>query len=311
MEKRIRAMYFTGTNTTAKVTASIAYKMWQRLAGGGNQADAGSPGGKASCGKEESIRYTKAENIDFSPREARDKAYAFDENDIVVFGTPVIAGRVPNVLLKFLDTLQGGNAMAVPVVLYGNRNFDDALIELRNILEARGFHTVAAAAFIGEHSFSKALAAGRPDAQDMKLADAFAEKAAAKVGRLIVENGGDNARIAVALSAAGPVAVAGEEPLRPYYKPRDRKGNFINILKVKPKLDREKCNGCGICVTACPMGSIQTDTPGAVSGICIKCCGCVKKCPQGALYFDDAGYLYHKEELEIEYAARKEPSLFL
>lgn len=310
MEKRIRAMYFTGTNTTAKVTASIAYKMWQQLASG-NQAGAGSPDRNASGGKDDSIRYTKAENIDFSPKTARDKMYTFDENDIVVFGTPVIAGRVPNVLLQFLDTLQGGGAMAVPVVLYGNRNFDDALIELRNILEERGFHTVAAAAFIGEHSFSKVLAAGRPDAQDMKLADAFAVKSAEKICALIAQNGGDNARIADALAEAGPVAVAGEEPLRPYYKPRDRKGNFINILKVKPKLDQDKCNGCGTCVPACPMGSIQAEAPGVVSGICIKCCGCVKKCPQGALYFDDAGYLYHKEELEIQYAARKEPVLFL
>ena len=96
----------------------------------------------------------KAANINFSHPKVRKEEHVFDENDIVVFGTPVIAGRVPNVLLKFLDTIQGGGAMAIPVVLYGNRNFDDGLIELRNILESRGFHTVAGAAFIGEHSFS-------------------------------------------------------------------------------------------------------------------------------------------------------------
>lgn len=294
MEKRIRAMYFSGTNTTAKVTKAIACRIWENLDQRGT-----------------AVHYVKADHIDFSPKEARDRIYTFDEDDLVVFGTPVIAGRVPNVLLKFLDTLQGGGAMAVPVVLYGNRNFDDALIELRNILESRNFHTVAAAAFIGEHSFSRILAAGRPDEADMEKADHFADQAAEKIFTLIQEHHGDGQKIASALAQSGPVAVEGQTPIRPYYKPRDRQGAHIDIRKVIPKLDEQKCNACGICVAACPMGSIKKERPGHVDGICIKCCGCVKKCPEGALYFDDAGYLYHKKELEIQYTERKEPSLFI
>lgn len=303
MEKRIRAMYFTGTNTTAKVVSGVAYRMWELMNKSSRAADGEAAG--------EAVEYVKAANINFSPLEARQKVYTFDENDIVVFGTPVIAGRVPNVLLKFLDTLEGGGAMAVPVVLYGNRNYDDALIEFRNILEARGFHTVAGAAFIGEHSFSRTLAAGRPDAADMEIAGQFAAKVADKLLGIINENNGNNADIAAALEAAGPVYVKGQDPIRPYYKPQDRQGNHINILKVKPKLDESKCTACGMCVPACPMGSIKADAPGIVDGICIKCCGCVKKCPEDALYFDDPGYLYHKEELELGYAERKEPELFL
>ncbi len=296
MQKRIQAMYFSGTDTTAKITTAVAERMCATLQNGHDAAGA---------------EFVKADDINFTPKKAREKVYTFDENDIVVFGTPVIAGRVPNVLLKFLDTLQGGGAMAVPVVLYGNRNFDDALIELRNILEEKGFHTVAGAAFIGEHSFSKTLAAGRPDAEDMKVADGFADKAAAKIAGIIADCGGDNAKIAAALEAAGPVAVEGHEPIRPYYKPQDRQGNHINILKVTPKLDADKCTGCGTCVEVCPMDSIKADNPGVVNGICIKCCGCVKKCPNEAFYYDDEGYLYHKEELELGFADRKEPELFV
>lgn len=294
MQKRIRAMYFTGTDTTEKVVTSVADRMCRNMANAEGAAE-----------------YVKADNINFSPKAARKAVYAFDENDIVVFGTPVIAGRVPNVLLKFLDTLQGGGAMAIPVVLYGNRNFDDALIELRNILEDKGFHTVAGAAFIGEHSFSKTLAAGRPDAADMKIADEFADKVSAKILKIVADNEGDNAKITAALEADGPAKVKGNDPIRPYYKPQDRQGNHINILKVIPKLHEDKCDKCGKCVEVCPMGSIKADAPGVVDGICIKCCGCVKKCPQEALYFDDAGYLYHKEELELGYADRKEPELFV
>lgn len=296
---RVRGMFFSGTGTTEKIVTATADGITRS-----------------------SDRFCRAQDIDFTPPGAREQVYRFAPEDILVFGVPVIAGRVPNVLLPFLNTLEGGGAMAIPVVLYGNRNFDDALIELRNILEERGFHTVAAAAFIGEHSFSRVLAAGRPDERDMQIAEDFAKAAAAKIEKLAAEaEVAQTERLATEAEVAGtpdqllhdlePIEVDGEDPIRPYYKPRDRQGNHINILKVKPKLDASKCTKCGICVAACPMGSIKPEAPGVVDGICIKCCGCEKKCPEGALYFDDEGYLYHKTELELGYPDRKEPKLFI
>ena len=281
--KRIRGMYFSGTKTTEKVVETIANRLYKTM-------DASDPG-----------NWEREVSIDFTPPEARERTYAFREDDVVVFGVPVIAGRVPNVLLGFLDTLDGGGAAAIPVVLYGNRDFDDALIELRNILESKGFHTFAAGAFIGEHSFSRTLAKGRPDAADLMIAEELADRAA---GKLLADPEGKS-------FCKSAIKVDGQEPLRPYYKPRDRQGNHINILKVKPKLDADKCTGCGICVSVCPMGSIKPESPGVVDGICIKCCGCEKLCPEGALYFDDPGYLYHKQELELGYAERKEPKIFI
>lgn len=266
----IHAMYWSATGTTEKIVTAIAREI------------AGSVTGFTS--------------YDFTLPAARQSCPDFGPDDLVVFGTPVYAGRVPNVLLKYLATVQGNGALAVPVVLYGNRNFDDGLIELRDILEANGFHTIAGAAFVGEHAFSRTLAAGRPDAQDMETARGFAGKILS-----MLSSG----------SWRTPVPVEGCTPLRPYYTPRDRKGNPVNILKVKPKTDMEKCDGCGICADVCPMGSIEHAQTEVVSGICIKCCACEKKCPKGAKYFDDPGYLYHKEELELGYARRAEPALFL
>ena len=109
------------------------------------------------------------EEYDFTLPKARVQALHFSPTDLVVLGTPVYAGRVPNVLLPYLNSIEGNEALAIPIVLFGNRNYDDALIELRDILEKDGFHTLAAGAFVGEHSFSRILAKNRPDAQDMDI----------------------------------------------------------------------------------------------------------------------------------------------
>ena len=272
--KKVWAVYFSATDTTKKIVLTIADEA-ARLLG------------------------AEREDYDFTLPGMRENGFAAGKDDLVIFGTPVYAGRVPNVLLKYLATIQGNGALAVPVVLFGNRNFDDGLIELRDILENTGFHTVAAAAFVGEHSFSKTLAAGRPDADDMNEALAFAGKVAEKVKGLPEGE------------APAPVEVDGvPHPYRGYYQPRDRKGVSIDIRKVK-SLVSDACDDCKICADVCPMGSISHENVRQYTGICIKCGACIKKCPKQARYYEDEGYLYHQHELEEGYTRRAAISLFL
>ena len=272
--KKVWAVYFSATDTTKKTVLTIADEA-ARLLG------------------------AEREDYDFTLPGMRENGFAAGKDDLVIFGTPVYAGRVPNVLLKYLATIQGNGALAVPVVLFGNRNFDDGLIELRDILENTGFHTVAAAAFVGEHSFSKTLAASRPDADDMKEALAFAGKVAEKVKGLPEGE------------APAPVEVDGvPHPYRGYYQPRDRKGVSIDIRKVK-SLVSDACDDCKICADVCPMGSISHENVREYTGICIKCGACIKKCPKQARYYEDEGYLYHQHELEEGYTRRAAISLFL
>lgn len=270
--KKVWSVYFSPTGTTKKVLTAVAGCLSMEL---------GLP----------------KEEYDFTPLRARKEGVEFVQGDIVVFGVPTYAGRIPNVLLKYLATVKADGALAVPVALYGNRNFDDCLIELRNLLEENGFHTVAGAAFIGEHSFSTVLAKERPDVKDMLLAGQFAARTAEKIKKI------------TDLSELKPVEVKGETPIRTYYQPRDRKGNPIDIRKVKPKT-KPFCMNCGICADVCPMGSISRENVAEVPGICIKCGACSKKCPVGAKYYDDEGYLYHKTELELGYERRAEPEFF-
>lgn len=272
--KKVWAVYFSATDTTKKTVLTIADEA-ARLLG------------------------AEREDYDFTLPRMRENGFAAGKDDLVIFGTPVYAGRVPNVLLKYLATIQGNGALAVPVVLFGNRNFDDGLIELRDILENTGFHTVAAAAFVGEHSFSKTLAAGRPDADDMKEALAFAGKVTETVKGLPEGE------------APAPVEVEGvPHPYRGYYQPRDRKGVSIDIRKVK-SLVSDACDDCKICADVCPMGSISHENVREYTGICIKCGACIKKCPKQARYYEDEGYLYHQHELEEGYTRRAAISLFL
>lgn len=276
--QKVWAVYFSGTGTTEKTVRRIASSLAAAFS-------------------------APLEAVDFTAPAVRKEALTFGPDDLVVLGTPTYAGRVPNVLLPYLtEQIRGADTPAVPVVLFGNRDFDDSLMELRNIMTANGFVPVAAAAFVGEHSFSRTLGAGRPNAADLAEMDDFARAAAQKIGGLAA---------LPAVPVAVAVAVAGQEPIRPYYTPRDRHGAPINILKVKPKTDMALCGGCGLCAARCPMGSIDPADVSQVKGICIKCCACVKGCPSGAKYFDDAGYLYHQHELEEIYARPARNALFL
>ena len=269
--KRVWAMFWSATGMTEKVVRVIAETMAETLA-------------------------VPLAVYDFTLPQARQSAPAFAPDEVVVFGTPTYAGRVPNVLLKYLATVHGNGAAAVPVVTFGNRNFDDSLIELRDLLQENGFVPFAAGAFVGEHSFSEVLAAGRPDETDLAQAKAFAAQAAQMVKAVTPQTS--------AVSVDGRPAEA-----RDYYQPRDRKGKPIDIRKVKPKTS-ERCDHCGICAAVCPMGSIDPADVRQFTGICIKCGACVKKCPQHAKYYDDSGYLYHKTELEEGYRRRADNKIY-
>lgn len=270
MNNNIKTLYFSATGTTEKIIKGLAQELSSHI--------------------EDSNQVV---HYNFTLPNNRFETVNFNSEDIVIVGIPVYAGRVPNVLLKYLNSVKSNGALAIPIVVYGNRNYDDALIELKDILETNGFHVIAAGAFVGEHSFSYILAKGRPDDEDYTLIKEFAREIFLKL-----------------LSDKKTVEVPGENPYRNYYKPKNKNGEFVDIRKVVPKTNKD-CTYCKICVKVCPMGSIDFYDTSKLNGICIKCGACIKKCPVQAKYFDDDNYLNHKHELEIDFAERKRPEFFV
>lgn len=266
----IYKMYFSPTGTTEKIVSSIADNLAKKFE-------------------------KKVITHNFTKKSVREVEYSFEKGDLVIIGVPTYAGRVPNVLLNFLtQNIHGNGAFVLPVVLFGNRNYDEALTELMMIMSRNNFTNVGSGAFVGEHSFSRILGANRPDAEDISLAKQLSDKVYDRLCDEITQN---------------VIEIDENYKIKPYYTPRDRHENAINILKVTPKTN-DNCTDCKICVYACPMGSISFENPSKLVGICIKCGACEKKCPQNAKFYDDENYLYHKTELEEEFTRRAKSSIF-
>ena len=211
-----------------------------------------------------------------------DASVTLGEKDALMAVLPVYAGRVPQISLKRLSVLKANGQKAVAVVIYGNREFDDALLETKHALEANGFQVIAAAAFIAEHSIVRSIAAGRPDAEDEKIARQFAADVMKK------------------LEAPTSVNVPGNDP---YVE--------LKPSAFHPAAD-ENCVKCGVCAEKCPVGAIPLDNPCETLGdVCINCMRCVQSCPVRSRALPAPFVAGATQMLSEKAAGYKKPVVFL
>jgi len=266
--KNIYGLYFSPTGNTENIVSHIAGKLSAMF----------------------DINYRL---ISINKPEQRVLSLNFSKGDIVVFGLPVYAGRVPNLLLPTINKIEGNGAFGVSIVLFGNRNYDDALYELSRIMYNNNFNIVASGAFVGQHSFSTKLAKDRPDSEDINIASKFSTSIYNKVNTI------DSQRV-VKESQDFMQRYFKKKDVLKYFQPKDKNGNKIDIRKVLP-ITSEDCNFCGKCIELCPMNAIDVNNPKNIIGICIKCGACVKYCPLHAKSFTDKSYLTHLYDLEDKY----------
>lgn len=87
-------------------------------------------------------------------------------DDLVFISMPVYAGRVPALAVERLKGIKANGAKCAVVAVYGNRAFEDALVEMQDRATEMGFQVIAAVAAIAEHSICRMYGAGRPDEKD-------------------------------------------------------------------------------------------------------------------------------------------------
>lgn len=260
----VRVIYFSPTGTSKSVVKAIA-------------------DGFGGADKKEEINLTYP---DFSA------GAEIGKNDLAVIGVPVYSGRVPETAAKRLKEIKGNGSSAVIISVYGNREYEDALVELRDIVVENGFQVVAAAAFIGEHSFSTTdlpIAAGRPDTADLVKARDFG----CSIWQLFALSKQSRTR---KLNIPGNV---------PY------KEGMKNI-PFTPLVDEAICTQCGLCIEQCPTGAISlSDRIVMDVESCILCASCLKICPEEAVSLKSTPMAERMVALHENCRVRKEPELFL
>ena len=232
-------------------------------------------------------------SINLTLPQARGAEFETQQDELTIIGAPVYGGRLPHVAVERLRQIRGNNTPAVLVVVYGNREFEDALLELRDLATEQGFRPVAGGAFLGEHSYSSEsspIAHGRPDNVDVAQAVDFGAQVREKLVRTPTPE------------TLLPLDVPGDFP----YKERSASSN------ISPVTAERLCGLCGTCAEVCPTGAITvTEIVVTDGGACIRCSACVKNCPTGARDWEGDWIISVRGWLGERCSERKEPAVFL
>lgn len=210
--------------------------------------------------------------------------HTFAATDLVVVGVPVYGGRVPEPALRAIRKFSGNGTPVVSVVVYGNRHFDDALLELNDALKENGFRILASGAFVGRHSLAPSIGEGRPDDADRADIDDFIDAILDKYKAL-----GKTQWDEPDVPGSRPYKTYTPAPVAPY--------------------TTHACSHCGYCVTICPVDAITLESTDAEK--CILCMRCVASCPQKARRLPEAFSVQILERLQTMCAQRRDNEIFI
>ena len=262
MNRNLKILYFSPTDGTKKIVKTIANSI-----------------------------NSNYEEFDITLPKNRTNYIEFSDNDLVIIGTPTYAGRFPKILTSYIEKIKANNTLAVFITTYGNRDYEDALLEQYDIFTSKGFIALGAATFITEHSSTNKVATGRPDINDLKIASDFGNTIFKRINELN------------SLSELSVLSLPGNKP----YIVKNL------AMPVMVPETNEKCIICGICAKHCPTSAIDfSDCKTIDASKCIKCNSCVKRCPFNAKSITHEAYKNMQNMLITKLANKKrEPEIFL
>lgn len=217
--------------------------------------------------------------VDLTDSKGNWKNFKLDPGDLVFIAVPSYGGRVPETALKRLERLDGKQAETILIVSYGNRDYDDTVIELYDKVKESSFNPIAGITAIAEHSLLPQFATDRPDSKDLEELRSFAR----------------------AIKNREIKGLKGLPGKRPYKK----SGN----LPLIPKKSKD-CNQCKVCYLLCPTDAIDFHTLKADKKKCITCMRCIKVCPENARKLNKVVLNLAGTILKKEASARKSNELF-
>mgnify|MGYP002798291914 CR=1 FL=1 len=228
-----------------------------------------------------------AENVKTVDLGGHDQKVENPKADLAVIAVPVFGGRVPNIVTERLKKLDGKRIKMVTLAVYGNRAYEDALLELNQTAKEQGFQVIASAALIAQHSIVPEVGEGRPDADDQKEIKEFAQKVLNK--------------IQADQEQEGEIEVPGNYP----YK------DAMNTPAAPISLP--SCNQCGKCAEACPTKaiSIKDEAVTTETEKCILCMACTAACPKHARILPPPVQKMMEQKLSALKTVRKENEFFL
>lgn len=230
--KRVHTIYFSPVSHTASLAKSLGAMLAQNC--------------KATAIAEHDLTVAPLELEPISPA------------DMVILSCPVYGGRIPALAAERMAAIKGNGAPAALLASYGNRAFEDALVELQDLAVKCGLQPVGAAACIAEHTIVPSIAHGRPDKADFASLADFASALANKIATL----------------PDGKIPALNVPGNRPY---KEFKSNAL------PQSVNDNCIQCGECARQCPTAAIDPNNARIVAAEkCICCMRCVNICPTHA-----------------------------
>lgn len=233
------------------------------------------------------------QQIDLSDPSKDFSKEVFQVGDLCFIAVPSYGGRVPATAIERLGQMSGGGATTVILCAFGNRAYEDTLLELSDVLTRQGFCCTAAVAAVAQHSIMPRFGSGRPDEKDLEELSAFSAQIKAKLECSLKCDQADGRKETT-------VKVPGNRPYREY-----------GGVPLMPKAD-QSCVECAVCAAKCPVGAIDPASPSKTDKTkCISCMRCILVCPHHARKLNEVMVFAASQKLKKVCSSRKANELFL